>query len=140
MEYVTHKFNLFDHNKRRKFEKFQEAKVTKMPGRLFTLILFLTLWERAKTYIGSVPSKDDEINHLSEFKRSMPFIESSGYDLKEYTRRFPNKQVYDNGFLFEYQKFNFLALWTWQVSFSNILCFRFRQRPEIEKKGLHNLI
>lgn len=101
MEYVTHKFNLFDHNKRRKFEKFQEAKVTKMPGRLFTLILFLTLWERAKTYIGSVPSKDDDISHLSELKRSMPFIESSGYDLKEYTRRFPNKQVYDNGFLFE---------------------------------------
>lgn len=104
MEYVTRNFNLFDHNKRRMFEKFQEAKVTKMPGRLFTLILFLTLWERAKAYIGSVPSKDEEINHLSEFKRSMPFIESSGYDLKEYTRRFRNKQVYDDGFLFEISK------------------------------------
>ena len=82
-----------------------------MPGRFFTLILFLTLWERAKSYIGSVPWKDDEINHLSELKRSMPFIESSGYDLKEYTQRFRKKQVYDNRFLFEISEvINFLAL------------------------------
>ena len=75
------------------------------------MILFLTLWERAKSYIGSVPWKDDEINHLSELKRSMPFIESSGYDLKEYTQRFRNKQVYDNRFLFEISEvINFLAL------------------------------
>ena len=35
----------------------------------------------------------------------------------------------------KYQKFKFLELWTWQVSFSNNLCFIFRQRPEIKKRS-----